>query len=248
MMLLYYFFWEGGGRVKKTVERVFSILFSWVCPPRQPFPIFFLFFFLCLLFNLTLIHLPPLRFHCVEGCWDRTQHCEKSLFVLASSQKIPALRTEIPAVDTRTICLLPIPFFLNHPCQKSYGRKIPAFWCQKRQGRKIPASNYRYGRKIRLPVTTETAGKSQQETDWLSLLLCTRLQWRSGRTPSSLSEGRRFALTLCSNTFPLHHRKIPVAQTSQQKFQAHMLKLFLLYVRNESAAPGLGNGKSCQSL
>ncbi len=70
-------------------------------------------------------------------------HCEKSLFVLASRQKIPALRTEIPAVDTRTIFLLPIEFFLNYPCQKSYGRKIPArnnrygrkfpaFWCQKR--------------------------------------------------------------------------------------------------------------------
>jgi hypothetical protein len=62
-------------------------------------------------------------------------HCEKSLFVLASRKKIPALRTEIPAVDTRTIC--------HYPCQKSYGRKIPArnnrygrkfpaFWCQKR--------------------------------------------------------------------------------------------------------------------
>jgi len=37
--------------------------------------------------------------------------CEKSLFVLASRQKIPALRAEIPAVDTRTICLLPIEFF-----------------------------------------------------------------------------------------------------------------------------------------
>ena len=38
-------------------------------------------------------------------------HCEKSLFVLASRQKIPALWTEIPAVGTRTICLLPIEFF-----------------------------------------------------------------------------------------------------------------------------------------
>jgi hypothetical protein len=38
-------------------------------------------------------------------------HCEKSLFILASRQKIPAPRTEIPAVDTRTICLLPIEFF-----------------------------------------------------------------------------------------------------------------------------------------
>jgi hypothetical protein len=40
-----------------------------------------------------------------------TLHCEKSLFVLASRQKIPVLRTEIPAVDTKTICLLPIEFF-----------------------------------------------------------------------------------------------------------------------------------------
>jgi hypothetical protein len=38
-------------------------------------------------------------------------HCEKSLFVLASRQKIPVLRTENPAVDTGTICLLPIEFF-----------------------------------------------------------------------------------------------------------------------------------------
>ncbi len=38
-------------------------------------------------------------------------HCEKSLFVLASRQKIPVVRTENPAVDTRTICLLPIEFF-----------------------------------------------------------------------------------------------------------------------------------------
>ncbi len=22
---------------------------------------------------LTVLHLPPLRFHCVDGCWDRTQ-------------------------------------------------------------------------------------------------------------------------------------------------------------------------------
>ncbi len=24
---------------------------------------------------LTLLHLPPVRFHCVGGCWDRTQDC-----------------------------------------------------------------------------------------------------------------------------------------------------------------------------
>jgi hypothetical protein len=59
---------------------------------------------------------------------------------------------------------------------------------------------------------------------------------------------RRFAPTLCSITFPLHRRKIPVAHKSQQKIQALMAKDFLLYVRNESAAPGLGNGKSHQAL
>ncbi len=32
-------------------------------------------FWILLFFVLysTLLHLPPLRFHCVEGCWDRTQ-------------------------------------------------------------------------------------------------------------------------------------------------------------------------------
>jgi hypothetical protein len=65
-----------------------------------------------------------------------TEHCEKSLFVLASRQKTPVLRTENPAVDTRTICLPPIEFFLNYPCQKSYGRKIQAR--NNRYGQKIP--------------------------------------------------------------------------------------------------------------
>ncbi len=49
-----------------------------------------------------------------KGIYDERPphiHCEKSLFVLASRQKIPVLRTENPAVDTRTIRLLPIEFF-----------------------------------------------------------------------------------------------------------------------------------------
>jgi hypothetical protein len=50
----------------------------------------------------------PLRGE-VGGGW--ALHCEKSRFVLASCQKIPVLRTENPAVDTRTICLLPTEFF-----------------------------------------------------------------------------------------------------------------------------------------
>jgi hypothetical protein len=62
-------------------------------------------------------------------------HCEKSLFVLASRQKIPVLRKENPVVDTRTICLPPIEFF--KVTQKSYGWKILAR--NNRYGRKIPA-------------------------------------------------------------------------------------------------------------
>jgi hypothetical protein len=34
--------------------------------------IFWIFFYV--LYS-TLLHLPPLRFRCVGGCWDRTQDC-----------------------------------------------------------------------------------------------------------------------------------------------------------------------------
>jgi hypothetical protein len=34
--------------------------------------IFLDFIFFCVLYS-TLLHLPPLRFHCVGRCWDRTQ-------------------------------------------------------------------------------------------------------------------------------------------------------------------------------
>jgi hypothetical protein len=68
-------------------------------------------------------------------------HCEKSLFVLASPQKIPVLRTENPAVDTRTICLSPIEFF-----------KIP-------HARKATAGKSQ-------PKTTDTARKSQPSGPW----------------------------------------------------------------------------------
>ncbi len=68
-------------------------------------------------------------------------HCEKSLFVLASRRKIPVLRTENPAVDTRTICLPPIEFF-----------KIT-------QARKATAGKSR-------PETTDMAGKSRPSGLW----------------------------------------------------------------------------------
>ncbi len=31
----------------------------------------------------TLLHLPPLRFHCNDGCWDRTQDCCNATDALA---------------------------------------------------------------------------------------------------------------------------------------------------------------------
>jgi hypothetical protein len=31
-----------------------------------------IFFFLIIQYS-ALLHLPPLRFHCADGCWDRTQ-------------------------------------------------------------------------------------------------------------------------------------------------------------------------------
>ncbi len=79
-------------------------------------------------------------------------HCEKSLFVLASRQKIPVLRTENPAVDTRTMSAahrvflkLPMPEKLRpeNPGQKQQirpenpgllvsGGRLFTFPCQKR--------------------------------------------------------------------------------------------------------------------
>ena len=53
-------------------------------------------------------------------------HCEKSLFVLASRQKFPVLRTENPPVDTRTICLPPIEFFkIPHARKATAGKSRP---------------------------------------------------------------------------------------------------------------------------
>jgi hypothetical protein len=47
--------------------------FKYACQIKQKNIIYGFFFFLCTL--STLLHLPPLRFHCVGGCWDRTQDC-----------------------------------------------------------------------------------------------------------------------------------------------------------------------------
>ncbi len=95
-----------------------------------------------------------------------------------------------------------------------YGRKIQASNYQIRPENSA-SSNYRNGREI--PAKKE---------NYCPCHLHTRLQWRSGRSPGSYSEGRRFAPPLCSITFPLHRWKIPVAPKTQQKNQAHMAKTF----------------------
>ncbi len=47
--------------------------------------IFFFFFFI--LYS-ALLHLPPLRFHCPDGCWDRTQdRATGALAVVMSNQR-----------------------------------------------------------------------------------------------------------------------------------------------------------------
>ena len=135
----------------------------------------------------------------------------------------------------------------------SYGRKIPASnylirpensaASNCRYGRKIPASNYQ--------IRPENSASCNYRNGWKiqarKTANCTQGCTGSGRISASSSEGQRFAPTLCSNTFPLHCRKIPVAQKNQHKIQAHMLKTFFA-LRNESAAPGLGSGKSRKSL
>jgi hypothetical protein len=87
-------------------------------------------------------------------------HCEKSLFVLASRQKIPVLRKENPAVSTRTIFLLPIEFFkITHARKATAGK----FWPETTDttGKFRPSGLWRETFYIPLPekVTPENPGK-----------------------------------------------------------------------------------------
>jgi hypothetical protein len=90
-------------------------------------------------------------------------HCEKSLFVLASRQKIPALWTENPAVDTRTICLPPIEFFyITHARKAMAGKSCPDTTDTARKSR--PSGIWRETFYIPLPekVRLENPGKKLQ--------------------------------------------------------------------------------------
>jgi hypothetical protein len=88
---------------------------------------------------------------------------EKSLFVLASRQKIPVLRTENHAVDTRTICLPPIEFFkIPHARKATAGKSRPKTTDTARKSR--PSGPWRETFYIPMPESqqaiTDTAGKS----------------------------------------------------------------------------------------
>jgi hypothetical protein len=121
-------------------------------------------------------------------------HCEKSLFVLDSRQKIPVLRKENPAVDTRTICLPPIEFFTI-----PHARQVTA-----RKSRPVTAATtgkshyftFPHARKVTSgkswQVTTDTAGKSRQVTEdtaGKSKLVTTDLAGKSQPVPTDTGHG-----------------------------------------------------------
>jgi hypothetical protein len=55
-------------------QLVFSALFAILYLVSTVCVFIYIFFFMCVR-HLTQFHLPPLRFFCVEGRWDRTQGC-----------------------------------------------------------------------------------------------------------------------------------------------------------------------------
>jgi hypothetical protein len=90
-------------------------------------------------------------------------HCEKNLFVLASRQKIPVLRTENPVVDTRKICLSPIEFFkTTHARKATAGKSRPE--TTDTAGISRPSGLWRKTFYIPLPEGKGKARKFQQVT------------------------------------------------------------------------------------
>ncbi len=59
--------------------------------------------FFITLFN-TMLHLPPLRFHCVGGCWDRTQEsCNLDIGCHADTltTRLDLIHTQLDLIHTR---------------------------------------------------------------------------------------------------------------------------------------------------
>jgi hypothetical protein len=59
------------------------------------------FFFLSLLYS-TLLHLPPIRFHCVGGCWDQSgDSCDFNI----SSQMLSPVTTRLNLIHSLSYAL-----------------------------------------------------------------------------------------------------------------------------------------------
>ncbi len=63
------------------------------------FRIFFGGIFVFILYS-TLFHLPPLRFHCADGCWERTQ--DRCNWCIGSqTTRLDLIRTSLDLIRTR---------------------------------------------------------------------------------------------------------------------------------------------------
>jgi hypothetical protein len=59
-------------RIKESLSKVETCVLLYSVEGRVKGEFFWIFIFLCIRYS-TLLHLPPFRFYCVGGCWDRTQ-------------------------------------------------------------------------------------------------------------------------------------------------------------------------------
>ncbi len=129
-----------------------------------------------------------------------------------------------------------------------YGRKIRLPVTTDTAGKSRQVTT-RYARKIRLPVTTETAGKYQQRNRMNVLASC--IQGCSGAVVEHLVHNLKVggSRPSCAQLlFRYTAGKFRWRLKLNRKIRPTWQKLFLLYVRNESAAPGLGSWKSRQAL
>jgi hypothetical protein len=63
----------------------------------------------------TLLHLPPFRFHCIGGCWDRTQDCCSKQSARSHPQNTPS--SQLPFNAQRRPFSL-VSFCLIPPCSR----------------------------------------------------------------------------------------------------------------------------------
>ncbi len=64
------------------------------------------FFFLSVQYS-ALLHLPPLRFHCADGCWDRNQDRCNGCRTIATEPRTVATEPRTVATKPRTVATEP---------------------------------------------------------------------------------------------------------------------------------------------